>query len=322
MSSPLIKIPKGITTKFSVPAWLRKVNPFTMGTSGDQYVPNWLIRLFSSSKEGSQYNNGTSAKVAHVLDKTVHGAALLAALALGTRAAFHWAKIDNIDNVDPSVTASGKLNSDKSIDIDPVLNFNNNKAQNKKKQNEQQSVIKQASVLDPYHTSLAVLPFSAALLAALAVTVKTDKMFDKSLGKKLDKDLYKARLQSDRLAKQRILTGRGITQQTPQNNDIVKTAGLVPKGLQGPIALLWAALTAGGFAIGFNYQRDNSKPYAKYKANKKGLEQLLKNRSQYSSVASKPLSQDFIDTIDSNLDKNKKGKTSNTAEPMKQLELI
>lgn len=314
MSSNNITVPSGITTKFSIPAWLKKVNPFSMGSSGDQYVPEWFIKLFQSrAKDGSAYNNsGSPAKLAHVFDKTIHGAALLAGVALATRAAFHWAKVDNIDNMNPSATASGKLNSDKSTNIDPVIPHKKKKEQMNK-----------TEALDPYHTSLAVIPTSAALLAALAAFVQADKHYDKKLGDKLDNDLYRQRSRSNALARQRIRAARGIQDQQTldkQQSVMTKQAGIFPKKLQGYIALIAAALSLGGFAVGFDYQRNNSKSYAKYKANKKGLQELLRNRAYSGTVPSRPLDEDFIKEIDSNIDPNKKNIEQTSS--IKELELV
>lgn len=287
-----------ITTKFSLPAWLRKANPFSMGAGQPEYVPQWFVNMFKSKGAGSsKFNNsGTPQKLAHIADKTLHGIAFLAAATWLTRSFMHKAKIDNIDDMNPSATASGKLQPD-NIQTDPVIS-------------------KKAG-LDPYATGIATIPTAAAALAVLAAFVKADKHFDQKLGQELDSKIQQQESKGQDIARRRILKARGVI----PGDGMTKTQAFgIPQNLQGALALLALSLSVGGFMAGHSWQRDNSKNYIKYKAYKKGLQSLLDSKNQQSAVHSSPLDASFVSQADSALSSNKK--PVNNTQVTKQLDLI
>lgn len=292
-----------ITTKFSLPAWLRKVNPLSFGSGQPQYVPKWFINLFKSRTDSGYNRSGNPEKLAHIMDKSIHGAAAVAVLTLAARAAMHWAKVDNLSEMNPDKNAADDLKIAQ-MQTDPLLDSRYSKN------------IKKEAALDPYAKSIATIPLVSALATLVAAVSVTDKYYDKKLGENLDEKLMDAETKSQKIAQERILRARGV-----KSDGMIKQQAFgLPVNIQGAIAILSLALGTAGFYIGKNWHQDNSKAYANYKANKKGLKELMDSKFRDSTIPSKPLNEDFIALADSRLPKTKNNSTN--TEPIKQIDLV
>ena len=325
--------PPGVTKNFSAEGLLNLINPLSsLYKSSPDYVPNWWLQAFRPSDTDAEGRKNAS-RVAHVLAKVLAGGAVFGGAAWLLRAFMHSLDIDNVEDIKTSARASRKLDTIKSRPVAPVItgapqtsSKSTQPLQEEKNKQKLPSLQKTQSL--SYDIAKGALPPLAALAAVLMSFKLADKTFDLSLNSKLNKELAKARAESQNLAMQRVLQNRGVSpispkssqaaiaqnQQLPVNSGTQKLASLqktaesnfLPQGLQASIGLLLAAMMAIGGVAGFNWQHANSANLAKYKAYKKGLQTYNKQRLLNEPNESAPLDPELLDYLDSNLGQAKK----------------
>lgn len=280
---------------------------------GKYYVPKFMVDMFGA-KRGSDWNKtGKAAKAANLLWQTLKWAAIAGGGTLAARTLAHWMDVDNIENASPNLTAGGKLDSINERSVDPALTGTVAGKKKKKKL----GVTKQASF--GYDIALGTIPVGAGLLAMLAAMSVSDKYYDKKLGRKLDKMIAKEQQIGNSLAKQRIMATRVPQTQLIKQESLNKQAwDSLKQKVIGSAALLATIIAGLGVAGGYNWQRSNSKPTAKYKAYKKGLQEYNRNLIASQAVQSRPLDPKLMALFNSGLDKNKKQDTI-TNDPMKEI---
>lgn len=294
-------LPENITTKFSLGALGRLLDPFSsLVGNGKQYVPSRLVKLFTPNKldvNNPFLLNSGPGKAAHVLAKLGTQAAVFGGAAYLFRALLHSLDVDNLEAMKAHSRASDKLQTAKTRPIAPVITLQDAVANRRNEAKQERPIKKQES----YHMVLGALAPLTALAAVITAFKMSDKHFDKAFGKKLDTELSQARTESQELALNRILTNRGLEVQAPM---LKKKAFF--ESVQAAAGILLATLMVTGGIYGFNRQRNNSESYAKYKAYKKGLETYNKQRELSDNIQNSPLSDQLVAQLDANLDtKNK-----------------
>lgn len=303
--------PQNLTSQFSAGSFANLLNPLSFLFNGKQYVPSAVTKAFSSSP-GSKWNNqGGAARMAHLATKIGLLATIAGLGTWGARALAHSMKIDNIQNMDPSVTAGQKLTGVLQRPTEAALQYNakDKKATGEEQPKKKKTMSKKQSTA--YNLALGTLPLGATLLAMVSAMSLADKHYDKKLGKRLDKDIQKQRKQSEELAKKRIFANRLGDQ------PLQKTAGFFDDTTKA-LGLLGAVILSLGIAGGYNWQRSNSKRTAEYKAAKKGLETYNTQRQLASNIDTRPIDPKLMALFNSGLDKNKKQDTI-TSDPMKEI---
>lgn len=312
-----MNIPDNLTTEFSTSSFTRLLNmlsPFV--GSGKQYVPQWAVKMFSGAP-GSQWNrSGAPARLAHLTTKTVLGVGTAASLVYLARALAHGMKVDAIDNVNPAVTAGGKLPQGLNIPEDRMLTYMKSDQKKKKSKNPQGPAVQKMAALSPYNVAVGTLPLGASLLAMIASMAAADKHFDQKLSKQMDKGIEKQQKQSDKIAKRRILATRAPQMIKQQN--LKKESQNLFDTAESAAGLLAIALASAGFIGGFNWQRSNSKNTIKYKAYKKGLQEYNRSRMDEQNVDSRPIDPKLLQLFNSGL-KNKQNKVPVTRDPMREV---
>lgn len=268
-----IKLPAGITTDFSLESFANTINPFSkmVGGTDPEYVPKGLIKLIKGMSNSPSWTSDKAAKTAHVASKVVGSGLTAAALFAALRLGAQYAQLGKSNLA--GRTAGDRLAQQYQNPVDPLI---------------QAGVTKKAG-LDPYASSLATLPFLAALFGAATAYKKADQYADQKYSEQLDKDIDSQLKQINSLGLRAIRKARGAQQPIKK-----KAAARIPAVLSSAALLLAGA----GVVIGYKTQRAYDQNYIKYKAFKKGLDQYSRAKKAQNELATSPISNQTLASLD------------------------